>query len=63
MRKIELRTCTDKFVKSHEIPAFNELPAVVFWGDRTFSLLKIENEIGVYREVFAYCLVDDVLVA
>lgn len=57
--KIRLETNDGGLVHETEIPPFNEAPAVILWGIRVFDEFEEDGDTKVYREVFAYHLVDN----
>lgn len=58
--RVELTVDTvDCLVGTFEIPPFNEPPAVVIWGDRAFVKKTEFPDRVIYRECFAYTIVED----
>ena len=56
--KIRLLTLDGEFVADKMIPPFRWRPDVIVWGDRTFHESGFDGGFTLYREVFAYCVVD-----
>lgn len=55
--KIKLVTAADELVHDEvEIPPFNEDPEVILWGLRIFKRARVDGEVTVYAECFAYHL-------
>lgn len=58
MKKVILYTKEGGFVVSGRVPVFNEPPAFLIWGDRTFEYRSTDDEnVDLYYECFAVALV------
>lgn len=63
MMKVRLETSGGELVTEREIPPFNTAPDVLLWGSRVFRECTPDGprdpgEAFVYREAFAFAIVD-----
>lgn len=56
--KVRLMTSSMELVATGTVPPFNQYPDVLIWGTRLFTFHHEDTGVGVYREAFAFYLMD-----